>query len=67
MLWFLQNTTDGKPLYDQDVNELLYGLNYKLNILFEEGYAVLTDESDDKHWELISAAAAKKAHPDWSQ
>ncbi len=60
MLWFLRNTSDGKLLDDQDVNEVLYGLNYKLSILFEEGYAVLTDGSDNEHWEQISAAAAKK-------
>ncbi|HVI40257.1 MAG TPA: hypothetical protein VM577_06325, partial [Anaerovoracaceae bacterium] len=34
MLWFLRNTIDGKLLDDQNVDELLYGLNYKLSILF---------------------------------
>lgn len=60
MLWFLRNTSDGKLINDQCVSELLYGLNYKLNILFEEGYAVLTDGNDDEHWEQISAAAANR-------
>ncbi len=60
MLWLLRNTGDGKLLDDQDVDALLRGLNYKLSIVFEEGYAVLTDGSDDDHWTQISADAENK-------
>ncbi|MDD4089283.1 MAG: helix-turn-helix domain-containing protein [Tissierellia bacterium] len=60
MLWFLQKTADGEILTDLDIYELLNCLTYKLSILFEEGYAVLTDGSDNKQLDVLSFAAKKK-------
>jgi len=60
MLWFLTHTVNGNQLTNNDVYELLISLKNKWYVLYEEGYAVITDGSDIIKWESLVAASEKK-------